>query len=134
MILCSFCSFHIQNSDLRSLHGKGRVLVFPRLICRFILKGEGVPAFSGLFWKLSISSIFVSRPAIFRFALAEYSHSSLFLPLQSGGHLIPETYCHLREESDCLQTLFCCFQILERVGFTCGTPIICIEVTPLFHS
>ena len=54
MILCSFCSFHIQNSDLRSLHGKGRVLVFPRLICRFILKGEGVPAFSGLFWKLSI--------------------------------------------------------------------------------
>ena len=91
--------------------------------------------FFTIFFRREIrSSIFVSRPVIFRFALADKTLSPLFLPLQSGGHLIPETYCHLPEESDCLQTLFCCFQILERVGFTCATPIICIKVTPLFHS
>ena len=56
---------------------------------------------------------------------------SLCLHLFWRGNLfLPETYCHLRYESDCLQTLFCCFQLLERVGFSCGTPIICVEVTP----
>ena len=50
--------------------------------------------FFTIFFRREIrSSIFVSRPAIFRFALAEYTHSSLCVHLLSGGLLLPEAYC-----------------------------------------
>ena len=50
-------------------------------------------------------------PSICCVSLSEHRHFSLSVPLLPGVLIYPETYCHLPEESDCLQTLFCCFQM-----------------------